>query len=58
MDSVLGAIVASLIIGLVESLAAGYLGGKARDIVPYIVVLLIIVVRPYGMFGTRSIERL
>ena len=58
MDSVLGAIVASLIIGLVESLAAGYLGGKARDIVPYVVVLLIIVVRPYGMFGTRSIERL
>jgi branched-chain amino acid transport system permease protein len=58
MDSILGAIVASLIIGLVESLAAGYLGGKARDIVPYVVVLLIIVVRPYGMFGTRSIERL
>lgn len=58
MDSVLGAIVASLIIGLVESLAAGYLGGKARDIVPYIVVLLIIVVRPYGIFGTRTIERL
>lgn len=58
MDSVLGAIVASLIIGLVESLAAGYLGGKARDIVPYVVVLLIIVVRPYGIFGTRTIERL
>lgn len=58
MDSVLGAIVASLVIGLVESLAAGYLGGKARDIVPYVVVLLILVVRPYGIFGTRSIERL
>lgn len=58
MDSVLGAIVASLIIGLVESLAAGYLGGKARDIVPYVVVLLILVVRPYGIFGTRTIERL
>ena len=58
MDSVLGAIVASLIIGLVESLTAGYLGGKARDIVPYLVVLVILVVRPYGIFGTRSIERL
>ncbi len=58
MDSVLGAIVASLIIGLVESLAAGYLGGKARDILPYVVVLLILVVRPYGIFGTRTIERL
>lgn len=58
MDSVLGAIVASLIVGFVEALGAGYLGGKSRDVVPYLVVLIIIVVRPYGLFGTRSIERL
>ncbi|MBL8347221.1 MAG: branched-chain amino acid ABC transporter permease [Rubrivivax sp.] len=58
MDSVLGAIVASLIVGFVEALGAGYLGGKSRDVVPYVVVLAILVVRPYGMFGTRSIERL
>ncbi|MCC6246584.1 MAG: branched-chain amino acid ABC transporter permease [Rubrivivax sp.] len=58
MDSVLGAIVASLIVGWVEALGAGYLGGKSRDIVPYVVVLAILVVRPYGMFGTKSIERL
>lgn len=58
MDSVLGAIVASLIVGWVEALGAGYLGGKSRDIVPYLVVLAILVVRPYGIFGTRSIERL
>jgi branched-chain amino acid transport system permease protein len=58
LDSVLGAIVASLIIGWVEALAAGYLGGKSRDIVPYVVVLAILVVRPYGIFGSRTIERL
>lgn len=58
MDSVLGAIVASLIVGWVEALGAGYLGGKSRDIVPYLVVLAILVVRPYGIFGTKSIERL
>ena len=58
LDSILGAIVASLIIGWVEALAAGYLGGKSRDVVPYIVVLAILVVRPYGLFGTRTIERL
>ena len=58
MDSVLGAIVASLIVGWVEALGAGYLGGKSRDILPYLVVLAILVVRPYGIFGTRSIERL
>ena len=58
MDSVLGAIVASLIVGLIEALGAGYLGGKSRAVLPYVVVLAILVVRPYGIFGTRSIERL
>lgn len=58
MDSILGAIVASLFVGWVESVAAGYLGGKSRDVVPYVVVLAILVVRPYGLFGTRTIERL
>jgi len=58
LDSVLGAIVASLVIGLIEALAAGYLGGKSRDVVPFVVVLAILVVRPYGIFGTRTIERL
>ena len=58
LDSVLGAIVASLILGWVEALAAGYLGGKSRDVVPYVAVLAILVFRPYGIFGTRTIERL
>jgi branched-chain amino acid transport system permease protein len=58
LDSIAGAIVAGLIIGLLESLTAGYLGGKVRDIVPYVVVLVILLVRPYGLFGTRQIERL
>ena len=34
------------------------LGGKSRDVVPYVVVLAILVVKPYGIFGTRTIERL
>ena len=58
LDSILGAIVAGLIIGLIESLTAGYLGGKVRDIVPYVTVLLILMVKPYGLFGARQIERL
>jgi branched-chain amino acid transport system permease protein len=58
LDSIPGAIVAGLIVGLVESLTAGYLGGKVRDIVPYATVLAILLVRPYGLFGTRQIERL
>lgn len=58
LDSIAGAIIAGLIIGIVESLTAGYLGGKVRDIVPYVTVLLILMVKPYGLFGTRRIERL
>jgi branched-chain amino acid transport system permease protein len=58
LDSIAGAIVAGLIVGLIESLTAGYLGGKVRDIVPYATVLVILLVRPYGLFGTRQIERL
>ncbi len=58
LDSIAGAIVAGLIVGIVESLTAGYLGGKVRDIVPYVTVLLILMVKPYGLFGTRRIERL
>jgi branched-chain amino acid transport system permease protein len=58
LDSILGAIVASLLIGWVEAVAAGYLGGKTRDVVPYVVVLAILVVKPYGFFGSRTIERL
>jgi branched-chain amino acid transport system permease protein len=58
LDSIVGAIVASLVIGWLDSVAAGYLGGKARDLVPYVVVLAILVVRPHGIFGSRTIERL
>jgi branched-chain amino acid transport system permease protein len=58
LDSIVGAIVASLIIGWIDAVTAGYLGGKARDVVPYVVVLAILVVKPYGIFGTRTIERL
>ena len=58
LDSILGAIVASLLLGMIEALGAGYLGGKSRDVLPFVVVLAILVVKPYGIFGTRTIERL
>ena len=58
LDSILGAIVASLLLGIIEALGAGYLGGKSRDVLPFVVVLAILVVKPYGIFGTRTIERL
>jgi branched-chain amino acid transport system permease protein len=58
LDSIAGAIVAGLIVGWLESITVAFVGGQARDLVPYLVVLVILMVRPYGLFGTRDIERL
>jgi len=58
LDSIAGAIIAGLIIGWLESVCVGYFGGKARDVVPYAVVLAILMLRPYGLLGSRDIERL
>ena len=61
LDSVLGAIVGGLIVGVVENLAAGYLdplvGGGTKDFAPYVLMILMLMVRPYGIFGRRRIER-
>ena len=61
LDSIGGALVGGLIIGIVESLAAGYLdpyvGGGTKDFAPYVLMILVLMVRPYGMFGRRQIER-
>lgn len=58
LDSIAGAIVAGLIVGWLEAIAVGYFGGGMRDLVPYVIVLIILMIRPYGLFGTRDIERL
>lgn len=57
MDSIPGALVGGLVIGLGESLG-GYWGGEIRAIIPWIVMMLILLVRPWGMFGQRRIERI
>ena len=47
--------------GVVESLAAGYLdpyvGGGTKDFAPYVLMILVLMIRPYGIFGRRQIER-
>ena len=61
LDSILGAIVGGLIVGVVESLAAGYLdplvGGGTKDFAPYVLMIVMLMIRPYGMFGKARIER-
>ena len=50
-----------LIVGIVESLAAGYLdpyvGGGTKDFAPYVLMIMALMFRPYGIFGRAEIER-
>jgi branched-chain amino acid transport system permease protein len=61
LDSILGAVVGGLIVGIVENLAAGYfdpmVGGGTKDFVPYLLMIIVLMVRPEGIFGRRRIER-
>jgi branched-chain amino acid transport system permease protein len=61
LDSVPGAVVGGLIIGAVESVAAGYVdpyvGGGTKDFLPYVLMILALMIRPYGFFGRETIER-
>ena len=62
LDSIPGAIIGGLIVGLVENVAAGYVdpyvGGGTKDFAPYVLMILALMIRPYGIFGKRIIERI
>jgi branched-chain amino acid transport system permease protein len=63
VNSVGGAIVAGIIMGVSENLAAGYLdphisGGGLAHVFPFIVMILVLVFRPHGLFGLATIERI
>jgi branched-chain amino acid transport system permease protein len=58
LDSVLGALVGGVLIGLIEALAGSYLGGEYKLLATFIVLVFVLMVRPYGLFGTHEIERL
>jgi branched-chain amino acid transport system permease protein len=57
LDSVPGAVVAGAVIGLLVSYTAGYIGGGLQQVIPFVVLVLILLFRPYGLFGEVRIER-
>ena len=61
LDSILGALVGGVIVGVVENVAAGYLdpivGGGTKDFAPYVLMIMVLMFKPYGMFGKVAIER-
>ncbi|GGC74801.1 branched-chain amino acid ABC transporter permease [Chelatococcus reniformis] len=57
LDSVLGSGVAGLIIGVTENLAGGYLTPGMKDIAGFLMIIVVLMVRPFGLFGEREIVR-
>ncbi|CAB3819596.1 High-affinity branched-chain amino acid transport system permease protein LivH [Achromobacter mucicolens] len=58
LDSVAGALVGGIFIGLLEAWAGAYLGGEYKLLATFVVLVVVLMARPYGLFGTREIERL
>ena len=62
LDSILGAVVGGIIMGLIQQFAAGYLDGNfglngTGDVMPYVILLIILWFKPHGLFGIHEIER-
>ena len=62
LESIGGALIGGLIIGLVQNLSGGYIdaivGSGTKELAPYVVMLLVLMIRPFGLFGLRRIERI
>ena len=63
VNSIGGAIIAGIILGVLENVAAGYLdpllpGGGLANVFPFIVMIIVLVFRPNGLFGLVTIERI
>ena len=62
LDSIAGAIIGGFLIGILENLAGGYLdpifGGGVKDVAPFVFLVFMLMIKPYGLFGKVLIERL
>jgi branched-chain amino acid transport system permease protein len=57
MGNPLGAVAGGLLLGLLESFGAGYISSTYKDALAFIVILVVLVVMPQGLFGRRVVER-
>jgi branched-chain amino acid transport system permease protein len=61
LDSVAGAIIGGVLIGVLENLSGGYLdpilGGGVKEVAPFVALVIILMIRPHGLFGKAEIER-
>jgi branched-chain amino acid transport system permease protein len=57
LESIGGAIIGGLIIGILETFTGGYVSTSLKEVIPYVVLVFILLVKPYGLFGLVEIER-
>jgi len=62
LDSFIGCMVAGPIIGLCENIGAGYLtpllGPGIKELIPSVIIIIVMLIKPYGLFGEERIERI
>ena len=58
MTSVFGVVVAGLFIGWLETIVGAYLGAAWQSFIPYLIVLIVMFVKPTGLFGEQRVERI
>ena len=56
-DAVLGSAVSGLAIGVLENLVGGYMPSTLKEIAGFVLILVVLMVRPFGLFGEKRIER-
>lgn len=57
LDAVGGSAVGGFIIGILENLGEGYIGRGLKEIIGFVIILVVLMIRPFGLFGTRDVER-
>jgi len=61
LESIPGVVIGGIIVGILENLGGGYIdplvGGGTKEIIPYVILLIVLLIKPYGLFGLKRIER-
>jgi len=52
-----GAVAGGLIVGIMESLAGGYIDSSLQEVAPFVIIMVVLVLRPAGLFGAYGIRR-
>ena len=58
MTNVEGVLVSGILIGWLETVVGAYLGAAWQNFLPYLIVLIVMMVRPTGLFGESRVERI